>query len=278
MISMPTLPVQQLPAWRTSLQDPRKPAAPEDRSPGFGLPSLSEMRDSQKAMKKEMAARKVQAVRERRDALMLMVRIDPKAALKMTAELAKELKAAVKDFVDAGGKNPTMGEMKMMSRDAREAREAADAAVEGLPTAAETADPDGAEAGGLTAETAKGEASAAETAKMDAEVKRAHAAYEAAFATAFDVADDKDAKADRAEAVLGAAMADEGFFMQVKLAMGELKAARDKIKADRAHFKTPDKDDWKVADKAMAELEKEIDMAPTGAPEISDAPRAVVSA
>ena len=269
MISMQTLSVQQLPAWRTPLKDPRQPAAPEDRSPGLGLPSLSDLQNSQKAMKKEMAARKVQAVRERRDALMLMVRIDPKAALKMTAELARELKEAVKDFVDAGGKNPTMGEMKMMSRDAQEAREAADAAVEGLPTEAKI------EAADAEAVDTRTEV---ETAKIDAEMKRAHAAYEAAFATAFDVADDKDEKADRLEAIFNAAMADEGFFMQVKLAMGELKEAREKIKADWANLKAPNKDDWKIADKTMAELEKEIDMAPTGAPEISDAPRAVVSA
>ena len=249
MISLQTLSVQQPPAWRTPRQDPRKPA--EDRSPGFGLPSLSEMRDSQKAVRKELAARKVQAVRERRDALMLMVKIDPKAALKMTVEMAKELKEAVKDFVDAGGKNPTMGEMKMMSRDAREAREAADAAVEGLP--------------------------AEDVAVEDAEMKRAHAAYETVYATAFGVADDKDAKADRLEAVLGAAMKDAGFFEQVKLAMGELKDARDKIKADRANLKAPNKDEWKIADKAMAALEKEIDLAPTGAPEISDAPAMVVA-
>lgn len=268
MISMQTLSAPQSPAWRTPLTDPRKPAAPEDRSPGLGLPSLSEMRDSQKAARKEMAARKVQAVRERRDALMLMVKIDPKAALKMTAELAKELKEAVKDFVDAGGKNPTMGEMKMMSRDAQEAREAADAAVEGLPVEAKTEIPDAEDVETRTE---------AETAKIDAEMKRAHAAYEAAYATAFEVADDKDAKADRLEAVLNGAMSDSGFFDQVKAAMGELKAARDKIKADWANLKSPSKDDWKVADKAMAALEKEIDMAPTGAPEISDAPRAVTA-
>ncbi|MGV3578900.1 hypothetical protein [Brevundimonas sp.] len=256
---MQMLSVQQTPAWRTPLKDPRAPASPEDRSPGVGLPSLSEMRDGAKAMQKELAARKVQAVRERRDALMLMVKIDPRAALKMTAELAKELKEAVKDFVDAGGKNPTMGEMKMMSRDAQEAREAADAAAEGLPV----------EDAGSEATTE------AETAKIDAEMKRAHAAYEAAYATAFDVADDKDAKADRLEAVVSAAMSDAGFFEQVKLAMGELKEAREKIKADWANLKSPNKEDWKVADKAMAALEKEIDMAPTGAPEISDAPRAV---
>lgn len=276
MISMQTLSAP-MPAWRTPLKDPRLPGAAPDTSPGLGLPSLSEMRDSQKAMKKEMAARKVQAVRERRDALMLMVRIDPRAALKMTVELAKELKEAVRDFVDAGGKNPSLGEMKMMSRDAREAREAADAAAEGLPTEANTADPDGAEAEAPTAETAKDEVSTAESAKIDAAMKRAHAAYEAAYATAFGVADAKDEKADRLEAILNAATADEGFFMQVKMALGELKEARDKIKADWANLKSPSKDDWKVADKAMAELEKAVDMAPTGMPEISDAPRAVTA-
>lgn len=260
MISMTTFAAQPLPAWRTPLKDPRSPAA-DEKSPGFGLPSLSEMRDSARSMQKELAAKKVQAVRERRDALMLMVKIDPRAALKMTAELAKELKAAVKDFVDAGGNNPTMGEMKMMQRDAQEAREAADAAVEGLPVE----------------EAAVETKTEAEAAKMDAEMKRAHAAYETAYATAFGVADDKDAKADRLEAVVSAAMSDAGFFEQVKLAMGELKEVREKIKADWAHLKAPNKDDWKVADKAMAELEKEIDMAPTGAPEISDAPRAVTA-
>lgn len=266
MISMQTLSVQQLPAWRTPLKDPRSPAA-DEKSPGFGLPSLSEMRDSARSMRKEMAAKRVQAVRERRDALMLIVKIDPKAALKMTVEMAKELKAAVDDFVDAGGKNPTMGEMKMMQRDAQEAREAADTAVEGLPVEAEG----DVEPAGDEVRTDN------ETARIDAEMKRAHAAYEAAYATAFGIADDRDAKADRLEAVMGAAMSDAGFFEQVKIAMGEIKDARDKIKADWANLKSPNKDDWKVADKATAELEKAIDMAPTGAPEISDAPKAVVA-
>ena len=218
------------------------------------------MRDGQKAMKKEMAARKVQAVRERRDALMLIVKIDPRAALKMTIEMAKELKAAVKDFVDAGGRNVTDGEMAMMNREAKDARDAADLAVDGLP--AEPGDGPVEEAG---VEVPVG------TANIDAEVRRAHTAYEAAFG----MADAKDETADRAEAIVGAANADRGFFIQVKMAMGELKEARDKIKADWANLKSPNKDDWKIADKAMAELERQIDTAPTGAPEISDAPRAV---
>ena len=250
MISMTTLSTSPVPAWRTPLRDPRSPAG--ETSPGFGLPSLSEMRDSQRAIKKEMAARKVQAVRERRDALMLMVKIDPKAALKMTVEMAKELKSAVEDFVEAGGKNPTDGELAMMRRDAKDAREASERALGAL--LAEPKDVNDAEA----------EVPTAETAKVDAEVKRAQAAYASAFA----VADNRDEKADRAEAVENAANADSGFFMQVKLALGELKEARDKIKADWAHLKSPDKDDWKIADEAMAELERAIDFAPTGTPEL----------
>lgn len=255
MISMQTLTAQPTPAWRKPLRDPRSSAA-DEKSPGVGLPSLSEMRDSQKAMRKEMAAKKVQAVRERRDALMLMVKIDPKAALKMTVEMAKQLKSAVEEYVDAGGRNVTDGEMAMMRRDAKDAREVADAAVDGLPV-----EPD----------TAEVEAAEADAPRIDAEMKRVQAAY----ATAFGIADARDEKADRAEAVIGAALNDQGFFIQVKLAMGELKEAREKIKADWANLKSPDEDDWKVADKAMAELEKTLDMAPTGAPEISDAPRAV---
>lgn len=253
MISMTPLSTSPVPAWRTPPKDPRAPAA-DEKSPGFGLPSLSEMRDSAKAIRKEMAAKKVQAVRERRDALMLMVRIDPKAALKMTAEMAKELKSAVKDYVEAGGKNVTDSEMAMMRRDAKDAREAADAALKGLPAEPKDADVEAFEA------EAK-----AETAMVDAKMKRAQAAY----AAAFGIADARDEKADRAEAVFGAAMGDQGFFQQVKMALGELKEARDKIKADWAHPKSPDKDDWKAADKEMAELEKAIDFAPTGMPELA---------
>lgn len=256
MISMQTLAIQQLPAWRTPLRDPRKPAA-DQISPGFGLPSMSDLRDRQKAMRKEMAARKVQAVIDRRDALMLMVKIDPKSALKMTTDLAKALKEAVKDFVDAGGRNPSNGDLAMMRRGATDAREAADAAVEGLPPKpADEAD-------------VKVEASAAEAERVDTEIKRAQAAY----AAAFGMADVRDETADRAEAVFGAALSDSGFFDQVRRVLGSLKEAREKIRSEWAHLKAPNKEDWKIADQAMAALEKQIDMAPTGAPAISDAPR-----
>jgi hypothetical protein len=142
--------------------------------------------------------------------------------------------------------------MAMMRRDAKDAREAADAALKGLPAEPKAA---AGEAVEVDAE--------AETATVDAEMKRARAAY----AAAFEIADGRDETADRAEAVLGAAMVDRGFFEQVKMAVAELKEARDKIKANWAHPRSPDKDDWKAADKEMAELEKAIDMAPTGAPE-----------
>lgn len=235
---------------------PGKSRPAGEASPGFGLPSLSDLRDAQKSMRKEMAARKVQAVRERRDALMLLVKIDPKAALKMTAALAKELKSAVAEYVEAGGKNVTDGEIALMRRDAKDAREAADAALDGLPAKPGEA--------GIEAGIEAGEARAgAAPAVIDAELKRAQAAYEAAFG----VADARDERADRAEAVLGAAMADQGFFQQVKQALAELKEAREKIKADWANPRAPGRDDWKEADKEMAELETAIDMAPTGTPE-----------
>ena len=252
MISLAIASTQPLPFWRTPL--PGKAASAGEASPGFGLPSLSDLRDAQRSMRKEMAARKVQAVRERRDALMLLVKIDPKAALKMTAALAKELRSAVADYVDAGGKNVTDGEMALMRRDAKEAREAADAALSGLPAELGEAGIEG------------GEREAGTTpAVVDAEMKRAQLAY----AAAFGVAHARDERADRAEAVLGGATADRGFFQLVKQALAELKEAREKIKANWAHPKAPGRDDWKEADKEMAELEKAVDMAPTGTPELA---------
>lgn len=250
MISLTAVSASPLPAWRTPLPGKPRPAA--DASPGFGLPSLSDLRDAHRSMRKEMAAKKVQAVRERRDALMLLVKIDPRAALKMTAALAKELRSAVADYVDAGGRNVTDGEMALMRREAMDAREAADTALNGLP-----AEPE--ESGTEASEAPAGSAPAV----VDAEMKRAQAAY----AAAFSVADARDERADRAEAVLGAATADRGFFQLVKEALAELKEAREKIKANWAHPKAPGRDDWKDADKEIAELEKSIDMAPTGTPE-----------
>ncbi len=252
MISLAAAPTLPLPVWRTPLKG--KSASAGEASPGFSLPSLSDLQDARKSIRKELAAKKVQAVRERRDALMLLVKIDPRAALKMTAELAKELRSAVRDYIEAGGRNVTDGEMAMMRRDAMDARESADAALDDLP--AEPSE-DGVDAGEVQAGSAP--------AVVDAEMKRARAAY----AAAFGVADARDERADRAEAVFGAAVSDQGFFQQVKQALAELKEAREKIKADWAHPGAPGRDDWKAADKELAELEKSIDMAPTGTPELA---------
>ena len=249
MIAIQTLAATPLQPSRTSVRDAAPRPLRDEKSgqplPLLPLPSLAQTQDARKAQAKDMAAKKVQAVRERMNALKLMVKIDPRAALKMTAQFAKELRAAVKEFVDAGGRNPTNGEMKMAMRDAEQARDAADFAAQGVP-----ADP------GVTPTD--------ETpAPIDAEARRAQATY----AAAAGMAQDADGAADRLEAVVGAAFADMGFFEQVKLALGDIKSARDKIRADWAHPKAPSKDDWKAADRELAELERAIDLAPTGMPE-----------
>lgn len=241
MISLQTLAAAPLQNVRATARDAfTRPV--RDEASGAALPSLTRMRDSQRSQAKDMAARKVQAIRERMNALKLMVKLDPKAALKMTAGFAKELRAAVKEFVDAGGRNPTAGEMKMAMRDAELARDAADRAegdVPAEPAAAESEVP------------------------IDAEMKRAQAAY----AAATGIAEHTDRAADRLEAKIGLGLADMGFFEQVRQALGDIKSAREKIKADWTHPKAPSRDDWKVADRELAELEREIDLAPTGLPE-----------
>ena len=243
MISLTAPTASPYPALRT-LRDPGPSPTARDETPRVALPSLSEMRDAQKAQKKAMAAKKVQAVRERMDALKLLVRIDQKSALKMTAELAKELKSAVTDYVEAGGKNVTDGDMAMIRKQASEARDAAETAADGVPAAPLEAD-------------------GAPAVAVDADARRAQQAY----AVAAEVAQGQDHRADRLEAVESAAVADRGFFEQVKLALGELKKAREDIKADWAHTRKPGQKDWDASDQAMAELEQAIDFAPTGAPE-----------
>lgn len=228
------------------------------KAQSVSLPSLTDMRDQQKSRMKEFAARKVQAVRERMDALKLMVKLDPKAALKMTAELAKELRSAVKAYVEAGGKNPSSGEMKMAIQAATEARDAADTAASQTPPKP-TADDAG---------------SPGPAAPVDAETKRAQAAY----TTAVGVAEDKGRIADRLEAVVQNAFGDMGFFDQVRLAVAEIKEAREKIRGDWANPRAPSKDDWKAADKELAGLEREIDLAPTGVPGPSSAAPATMMA
>ena len=112
-----------------------------------------------------MASRKLQAVRDQMKALSLMVKIDPKSALRLSSDLAKALKAAVKDYVEAGGRNVSDGEMAMLRRRASEARDAASMAEQVTPP-----DP------------AAGEALPETT--VDADARRGQAAYAAATGVA----------------------------------------------------------------------------------------------
>lgn len=211
------------------------------------LPTISDVRDQTRAQQKEMAGCKLQAVRDRMKALSLIVKIDPKSALKLAGDLAKELKAAVKAYVEAGGRNVTDGEMAMIRKRAAEARDASDTAAEAVP-----------------AKPTDTEAVEAADAPVDADTRRAQQAY----AVAVDFADSRDTRADSLEGVETVATADRGFFEQVKLALGDLKKARDDIRAAAPFsLRKPDDKDWDVANKAYAELEREIDFAPTTAPE-----------
>lgn len=211
------------------------------------LPTTSDIRDQTRAQQKDMAGRKLQAVRDRMKALSLIVKIDPKSALKLAGDLAKELKAAVKAYVEAGGRNVTDGEMAMIRRRAADARDASTEA-----------------AGAVPAEPKDAEAAEAVEAPIDADTRRAQQAY----STAIEVADSRDATADSLEGVEAVAGADRGFFEQVKDVLKGLKKARDDIRAAAPFsLRKPDDKDWDVADKAYAELEREIDFAPTGAPE-----------
>lgn len=218
-----------------------------DKSTRATLPSTTQIRDQSRAQLKEMAGRKLQAVRDRMKALSLMVKIDPKSALKLAGDLAKELKAAVKAYVEAGGRNVSDGEMAMLRKRAADARDASNTAAEAVPNQPKT------EAGDEAANV-----------PVDAETRRAQQAY----AAAVDVADSKDAAADVLDGVEDVAIADQGFFQQVKELLGGLKKAREDIRAAAPYaLSKPDEDDWKAADRAQAELEREIDFAPTGAPE-----------
>jgi len=239
-------------AAMTALRTLREAAA----KPKLVLPTAAETRQSLQAQEKAMASRKLEAIRERMKALKLITKIDPKSALKLAGDLAKELKAAVKAYVAAGGRNVSQGEMAMIRRDATEARDAASTASDAVP-----AQPDAVE----------GEVSA----PVNAEIKRAQQAY----GMAVDTAETRDASARRLEAVEGEAMADEGFFRQVKQAVADLRKARQDIKAAALSSPNPPSDDdWKAADKEQAELERTLDMAPTGAPEPTSSAPVSISA
>ncbi|MBU2168302.1 MAG: hypothetical protein KKF88_10735 [Alphaproteobacteria bacterium] len=167
---------------------------------------------SGKEQARELAYKRLERVKARMDALKLMAKIDPKTALKLAAELAREMKGAVKAYAEAGGRNVSTGDLALIRKQAADAPEARDAAAEaGIDTAA-----------------------------MDAQIK------------------DLGLREDDA-------MADYGFFEQVKQIVAGLKKARQDIRGESITALNPPSDeDWKAADRDQADLEREIDRAASG--------------
>jgi cell division FtsZ-interacting protein ZapD len=167
---------------------------------------------SGKEQARDLAYKRLERAKARMDVLKLMAKIDPKTALKLAAEIAREMKSAVKAYAEAGGRNVSAGDLALIRKqatDAMEAREAADAA--GIDTTA-----------------------------MDAQIKSLDAREEDA-------------------------MADHGFFEEVKRLVAGLKKARQDIRGEAVQStRPPSEEDWKAADRDQAELEREIDRAASG--------------
>ncbi len=208
------------------LPDPPSPALrfarpePAGASSRTGAPTAADAADtpveirptSGKDQARDLARKRLERVKARMDALKLMAKIDPRTALKLAAELAREMKGAVKAYAEAGGRNVSTGDLALIRKQAADALEARDAAAE--------ADVD--------------------TTAMDAQIK------------ALD--------AREADAV-----ADHGFFEEVKRIVAGLKKARQDIRGEAIQsLNPPSEDDWKAADRDQAELEREIDRAASG--------------
>ena len=146
------------------------------------------------------------------DALKLMAKIDPKTALKLAAELAREMKGAVKAYAEAGGRNVSTGDLALIRKQASDALQAREAAAEA----------------GL------------DTTSMEAQLKALGAREEDA-------------------------VADHGFFEEVKRIVAGLKKARQDIRGEAiTALNPPSEAEWKAADRDQAELEREIDRAAAG--------------
>lgn len=171
--------------------------------------------------KEQGAARHVQSVRDRIQALKLTETIDPKAAPKVTADLARELGVAVKDYVDAGGETVTDGEMPMILQRTSAARDAASASSGDVPV--EPAD--------AVAETPM--------ATVDAQTRRAQQAY----GRAAGVPESREPSAPQLENMETVALVDRGVFEQIRPALGEIRKAREDIRAGWARRRKPDEDD-----------------------------------
>lgn len=202
--------------------------------------TLGDPRQAALALRKEMASRRMQGVTERMRTLSLMIKADPRSALKLAAELARELKAAVKAYQDAGGRKVSSGDMALIRRQIADARDAQSAAAVKPADAAPPA----------------GEAAP----NAEAEVRRAQQAYAAAASAEF-----QGRSIDRLTEMEAVAVADHGFFDQVKSLVKGLRKARDDIRFEsRSALRPPGDEDWKEADKAQVELERQIDTAPAG--------------
>ena len=165
-----------------------------------------------KEQARDLAWKRLERVKARMDALKLMAKIDPKTALKLAAELAREMKGAVKAYAEAGGRNVSTGDLALIRKQAADALEARDAAAEaGIDTTA-----------------------------TEAQIKALGAREEDA-------------------------VADHGFFEEVKRIVAGLKKARQDIRGEAiTALKPPTEEDWKAADRDQAELEREIDRAASG--------------
>ena len=221
-----------------SLSRPLAGARRDDALKNAASLSLGDPRESAQAMRKEMASRRMQAVKERMGTLGLMIKADPRSALKLAAELAKELKAAVKDYQDAGGRNTSAGDLALIRNQISRAREAR-SAVAPEPNAPPPPDP---------------------AVNAEAESRRAQQAYVAAANAEF-----QERSIERLTELEKVAVADNGFFDLVKGLAKALRKAREDIRHE-AHsaLRPPNEDDWKEADAAQVELERQINTAPTG--------------
>jgi hypothetical protein len=168
--------------------------------------------NSGKAQARDLAWKRLERVKARMDALKLMAKIDPKTALKLAAELAREMKGAVKAYAEAGGRNVSTGDLALIRKQAADALEARDAAAE----------------------------AGIDTTSMDAQLKHLGLREEDA-------------------------MADHGFFEEVKRIVAGLKKARQDIRGEAiTALNPPTEEDWKAADRDQADLEREIDRAASG--------------
>jgi len=203
-----------------------RPRAETRETASAVLPSIQDTRRAVREQKKAMAYQQMQAVWQRMQTLGMMLKLDGRAALKMAAGLARELKAAVEAYKDAGGRNVSQGDLAMIRREAEQARDA---------------------------QAKQAETAAAAPATSEAE----RAGRQAYGAAASALAEDRLSALAAQEADM---VADKGFFDQVKIMIGDLRKAREKVRGEaHLNLNPPSDDEWKDSDKAQQELERAVD-------------------